>query len=90
MWIIKYLEKIIENPAEMKKAKKGCLYFGIALVVADMIIHIPQLHLVHIYFLWDWIPGFSALYGFISTYLIIIVSKSIGHAWLMKPEDYYD
>ena len=90
MWIIRYLEKIIENPEEMKKFKKGCLYFGIALVVIDVIIHIPALHMVHIYFLWDWIPGFSSVYGFISTYLIIMLSKWVGHAWLMKPENYYD
>ncbi len=90
MWIINYLEKIIEYPEEMKKTKKFFLYFGIALVVVDIIIHIPALHLVHIYFLWDWIPGFSSLYGFISTYLIIVLSKWVGQAWLMKPEDYYN
>ncbi len=90
MWIIHWLEKIIENPEEMKKTKKFFLYFGIALVVIDVVIHIPSLHLVHIYFLWDWVPGFSSLYGFISTYLIIVISKWIGHAFLMKPENFYD
>ncbi len=90
MWIINWLEKIIENPEEMKKTKKFFLIFGIVLVIVDVVIHIPALHLVHIYFFWDWIPGFSSLYGFISTYLIIVISKWIGHAFLMKPENYYD
>ena len=90
MWIISYLEKIIEHPEEMKKVKKIFLYLGVALVVIDIIIHIPQLHLVHIYFFWDWIPGFSSLYGLLSTYLIIVISKWIGHELLMKPEDYYN
>lgn len=36
------------------------------------------------------IPGFSAAYGLISCVLIIVVSKVLGIAWLMKREDYYD
>jgi hypothetical protein len=36
------------------------------------------------------IPTFHAFYGFIACSLIILVSKAIGHAWLMVEEDYYD
>ena len=36
------------------------------------------------------LPGFSALYGLLSCVLIIVVSKWLGHAGLMKREDYYD
>lgn len=35
-------------------------------------------------------PAFHAIYGFIACVLIILVSKFIGHLWLMKEEDYYD
>lgn len=88
MWIIRYLEKIIENPEEMKKVKKFFLYFGITLIVVDAALIF--LHMTHPHFLWDWVPGFSSFYGFLSTYLIIVISKWLGHTFLMKPEDYYD
>lgn len=88
MWIIRYLEKIIENPEEMKKTKRLFLYFGIFLVVTDAALIF--LHMTHPHFPWDWVPGFSSLYGFISTYLIIVISKWVGHTFLMKSEDYYD
>jgi len=41
-------------------------------------------------FFWDSIPGFWSLFGVFSTFLMIFLSKAIGHAWLMKSEDYYD
>lgn len=88
MWLIRYLEKIIENPEELKKVKKFFLYLGIVLIVIDTVLIV--LHMTHPHFLWDWVPGFSSLFGFASTYLIIVVSKGVGHAFLMKPEDYYD
>jgi hypothetical protein len=44
----------------------------------------------HAAFLWQEIPGFSAIYGFIGCILIIVVSKALGHHWLQKEEDYYE
>ena len=42
-------------------------------------------------FLWDNMPGFSALFGFISCVIIMALKKFLGHALgLMKKEDYYD
>lgn len=54
-------------------------------VAADFFIHRH-----HATFFWDDIPGFSAAYGFVSCVLMIIIFKFVGHAWLMKKEDYYD
>ena len=40
---------------------------------------------------WEAIPGWGALFGFISCALIIFVSKFIGKkGGIMKREDYYD
>lgn len=65
---------------------KGISYIALVLVVAaDFVIH--RHHVEHF---WDRIPGFGAVYGLVSCVVIIIVSKYIGHAWLMKKEDYYD
>lgn len=80
--------KIIDWLAD--KRNRGRLkvvsYISLALVFGvDFFIHRH-----HATFIWDNIPGFSAVFGFISCVLIIVVSKFIGHVWLMKKEDYYD
>ncbi|MBI5238498.1 MAG: hypothetical protein HY887_08770 [Deltaproteobacteria bacterium] len=68
-----------------KTLKAVCYIVLIAVFASDFFIH-----RLHAAFVWDHIPGFSAAYGFISCILIIIVSKFVGHEWLMKKEDYYD
>jgi hypothetical protein len=42
------------------------------------------------HFWFEWIPAWGSLYGLASCVAIIIVSKFIGKAWLMRREDYYD
>ncbi len=71
-----------KNRGTLKKASYVALA---AVVVADFFVHRH-----HAAFFWDNIYGFGAAYGFVSCVLIIVVSKAIGHAWLMKKEDYYD
>ncbi len=65
--------------------QKGfCVLLGL-LVLGDLLV--PR-H--HVYFLGDEIPGFWALFGFLACAIIIIGSKWLGHAWLFRPEDYYE
>lgn len=45
----------------------------------------PETH-----FVWDEIPAFHALFGFIGCILLIVLSKALGHYWLMREEDYYE
>ena len=63
----------------------GCLFFSI---IIGVFVH-SYLH-PHIYFFWEVLPVFSALYGFIGCIVIIIGSKALGHFWLKKDEDYYE
>jgi hypothetical protein len=44
----------------------------------------------HLFFSWQSLPIFAALYGFIGCVIIILGSKALGHFWLMKKEDYYE
>jgi hypothetical protein len=44
----------------------------------------------HPHFWWQKIPIFDVVFGFVGCVLIIIISKWLGHQWLMKKEDYYD
>ena len=78
------LEKILEGRG--KKVFKTVVYVAMGLfVISDFII--PKHHVI---FPWDAIPGFSAVYGFISCVVIITAAKLIGKLWLQKSEDYYD
>lgn len=84
MSIMQTVVEYLENPQNIKKLRK-LLYISLALVVAiDFLVY------RHVAFLWDKLPGFSAVYGLISCILIIVVSKALGHKWLVKEEDYYD
>ena len=78
--------KILENLVNNTRTFKRIAYAVLALTVAiDFLL--PR-H--HAYFFWDDIPGFSAVYGFISCVLIVVVSKALGHYWLERSEDYYN
>lgn len=81
----KFYEGIIENPLTMQKIKKAFYITMALLAVGDIFIHRH-----HAVFFWDHIPAFMGAYGLLSTTLIIVISKFIGHVWLMKKEDYYD
>jgi hypothetical protein len=63
----------------------GCLFFSI---VAGFFVHL-YLH-PHIHFIWETLPFFSAVYGFIGCIVIILGSKALGHYWLQRQEDYYE
>lgn len=68
------------------KKVKIIAYGVLALLIAvDFIIPRHEIH-----FFGDKIPGFWSFFGFIACVLIIVVSKWIGHLWLMKDENYYD
>ncbi len=82
------LEKIIENQDKMKVVKK-IFYLSLAFfVLIDVFLMLGGF--LHGHFKFENLAGFGALYGFISCALIIIVSKLLGHFFLMKKEDYYD
>lgn len=79
------LEKYVENPDKLRKIRKVFYLLLVFIVISDFLIHRE-----HVSFIWDAIPGFNSFYGLLSSILLIVFSKSLGHAWLMKEEDYYD
>jgi hypothetical protein len=67
--------------------RRRLFYLVLVLIVAADFLVSRQ----HAEYLWDRLPGWSALYGFGSCVLLIFVSKFLGHrAGLMRGEDYYD
>ncbi|MDQ0562393.1 hypothetical protein QO004_004198 [Rhizobium mesoamericanum] len=68
-------------------ARRWLFYLVLVLIVgADFLVSRD-----HAEYLWDRLPGWSAVYGFGSCVLLIFVSKFLGHqGGLMRREDYYD
>ncbi len=81
---MKFVE-LVEDQKTRKLVRRLCYIALFIVVVADFLVHRH-----HVTFFWDSIPGFSAFFGFVSCVLIIVISKAVGHAWLMKKEEYYD
>ena len=72
---------------EMQIPGKVKAFLAIALavvVIADFFIHKH-----HVFFFFDWLPGFSAAFAVISSIQNNVISKGSGHAFLMKHEGYY-
>lgn len=82
MKIGKFLEFFVSKTKTLRWIMFGILGF---LVILDVIIPAKYER-----FPWDGIGGFGAVYGFVSCFLIIVVSKALGYALLYRPEDYYD
>jgi len=61
-------------------------------VVAAMAVSILAEFFVHGHGEHPWwlVKGFYAGFGFVCCALIIIISKFVGHAFLDRPETYYD
>lgn len=78
----KTLERLVANRQTLKRASYAVL---VLIVVIDFFL--PR---DHPHFFWDLIPGFSAVFGFVSCILIIVVSKAFGHYAVGRQEDYYD
>ncbi len=82
-------ERILEDPKRFRTAKI-IFYISLAVILLIEIAVVYVLHLGHGHFWFENLPAFGSIYGFISCVLIIVVSKFIGHHWLMKKEDYYN
>ena len=84
-----FLERQLEDPVRFARLKRA-FYVGLAVVVVAEV----ALPLVfpggHPHFGFESFPAWGSLYGLISCVAIIVVSKLIGKAWLMRAEDYYD
>ena len=83
------IKRIVYFFGDAKHAKQRRQLFYLVLVlivIADFLV--PR---EHAEYPWDRLPGWSAVYGFLSCVLLIFVSKFLGHrAGLMRREDYYD
>ena len=84
-----FLERQLEDPVRFKPVK---LWFYVSLVVvaaAEIVLPLVVRGGHHHFSFESW-PAWGSLSGLISCVAIIVLSKLIGKAWLMRPEDHYD
>ena len=73
----------LERPAVLGRLKRGFLYVLALLIVLDLVIT------KHPVFAWEALPGFFAVYGFLSCVVIIVFSNLLGR-WIKRKEGYYE
>lgn len=72
---------------EWARQRRRLFYLALVLIVAADFLVSRE----HTQYIWERLPGWSAVYGFGSCVLLIFVSKFLGHRiGLMRREDYYD
>ena len=83
------IKRVVDFFGDAKYAQQRRRLFYLVLVlvvVADFLVFRE-----HAEYLWDRLPGWSAVYGLCSCVVLIFVSKFLGHqGGLMRREDYYD
>ena len=84
-----FLERQLEDPARRTRLKRG-FYAALALVALAEVALPALFGAGHPHFWFEGIPAWGSLYGLLSCVAIIVVSKLIGKAWLMRPEDHYE
>ncbi len=84
-----FLERQMQNPVRFARIKRW-FYVGLVVVALAEIVLPIVLGGGHSHFSFENFPAWGSLYGFFSCVAIIVVSKLIGKAWLMRREDYYD
>ena len=84
-----FLERHLEDPVRFVRIRR--VFYVVLAVVALAEIVLPLIFRgdEH-HFSFESFPAWGSIYGLISCVAIIVVSKLIGKAWLMRREDYYD
>ena len=84
-----FLERQIETPGRLALIKRGSYLVLAVIALAEIVLPIV-FHEDHSHFSFESFPAWGSLYGFVSCVAIIVLSKLIGKAWLMRREDHYD
>lgn len=84
-----FLERQLEDPVRLRRIRRG-FYVVLALVALAEILLPLAFGDGHPHFSFERFPAWGSLYGLVSCVAIIVLSKLIGKAWLMRSEDYYD
>ncbi len=84
-----FLERQLKDPVRLSRIRRWS-YIGLAVVVLAEVVLPHVFPGGHGHFSFESFPAWGSLYGFVSCVGIIVLSKLIGKAWLMRSEDHYD
>lgn len=84
-----FLERQLEDPVGLRRLKRWFYAALVAVAAAEVVLPL-LIGGAHPHFSFESWPAWGSLYGLASCVAIIVVSKLIGKAWLMRDEDYYD
>ncbi len=84
-----FLERQLEDKVRFARIKRLSYVVLGAVAVAEIVLPLIFETEEH-HFGFESFPALGSLYGLISCVAIIVVSKLIGKAWLMRRENYYD
>ncbi len=84
-----FLQRQLEDPVRVARITRG-FYVGLVVVALAEIVLPRIFHGESAHFAFESFPAWGSLYGLVSCAAIIVVSKLLGKAWLMRREDYYD
>lgn len=82
-------EKHLEDPSRLRRIKLF-FYGSLVLIALAEFVVVFVLGLGHGHFSFETWPCWGSLYGLFSCAVIVVVSKFLGHRWLMRKEGYYD
>ncbi len=85
MKLVKFIEYLRNHQKQLVWFSIGVLVLLIAIDATPALVDKHHAHTKPEHF-----PGFWSVFGFVACALIVLVSKWLGHLFLMKREDYYD
>jgi hypothetical protein len=84
-----FLEKQLTEPASLARIKRS-FYVALGVIALAEIVLPRFFHADEVHFSFENFPAWGSIYGLISCVAIILLSKLIGKALLIRREDYYD
>ncbi len=84
-----FLARQLEDPVRRARLKSWFYLALVAIALAEVLLPLV-LGGHHSHFSFEDFPAWGSMYGLASCVVIIVVSKLLGKAWLMRREDYYD
>ena len=84
-----FLGRQLDDPARRARLRR-VFYATLAAIAAAEVVLPLVFGAGHPHFAFERIPAWGSLYGLASCVVIIVVSKLLGKAWLMRPEDHYE
>jgi hypothetical protein len=83
------LERWLEDPGRFARVKRAAWVVLACIAGAEVVLPLV-LGGGHPHFGFERFPAWGSLYGLVSCVAIVVGSKLVGKAWLMRREDHYE